>query len=202
YITYYVQVNYHSYGVSLSKGQLQKLSSAYNNNSAITIRLAYNELSGPDELMLTKTQLNKLKKAKIQGVGSDTKISKTQLRKAIKQGGSVWSSLNSLGTRAFPHATSAISKAVPVLATGAMSALGNLGIDKIFGKEAVGFLIKKGLPYMVKKSVEMGRYYGSEALRNKKLQKKAINYGLKKLTPVIQNVGSEALDQLSTKIRP
>ena len=48
----------------------------------------------------------------------------------------------------------------------------------------------------------MGRYYCSEALRNKKLQKKALNYGPKKLTPVIQNVGSQALDQLSTKIRP
>ena len=41
-----------------------------------------------------------------------------------------------------------------------------------------------------KKAVKMGRYYGSEALRNKDLQKKALNYGLKKLTPVIQNVGS------------
>ena len=48
----------------------------------------------------------------------------------------------------------------------------------------------------------MGRYYGSEALRNKNLQKKAINYGLEKLTSVMQNVGSQALDQLSTKIRP
>ena len=47
---------YYAYGVSLSKGQLQKLSRAYNNNSAITIRLARNELSGPHELMLTKTQ--------------------------------------------------------------------------------------------------------------------------------------------------
>ena len=55
---------------------------------------------------------------------------------------------------------------------------------------------------MAKKSVEMKRYYGSEALRKKNLQKKAINYGLKKLTPVIQNVGSRSLDQLSTKIRP
>ena len=54
---------------------------------------------------------------------------------------------------------------------------------------------------MAKKGVEMARYYGSEALRNKNFQKKAINYGLKKLTPVIQNVGSEALDQLSTKSR-
>ena len=55
---------------------------------------------------------------------------------------------------------------------------------------------------MGKKAVEMGRYYGSEALRNPNLQKKAINYGINKLTPVIQNVGSQALDQLSTKIRP
>ena len=48
---------YYPYGVSLSKGQLEKLSRAYNNNSAITIRLARNEVSGPHELMLTKTQM-------------------------------------------------------------------------------------------------------------------------------------------------
>ena len=54
--------NCYSYGVSLSKGQLVKLSRAYNNNSAATIRLANNELSGSHELMLTKTQINKLKK--------------------------------------------------------------------------------------------------------------------------------------------
>ena len=48
----------------------------------------------------------------------------------------------------------------------------------------------------------MGRYYGSEALRNPKMQKKAIDYALDKLNPMIQNVGSQALDQLSTKIRP
>ena len=47
---------YYSHGVSLSKGQLEKLSRAYNNNSAITIRLARKLLSGPHELMLKKTQ--------------------------------------------------------------------------------------------------------------------------------------------------
>ena len=36
---------YHPYGVSLSKGQLEKLSRAYNNNSAITIRLKRPEMS-------------------------------------------------------------------------------------------------------------------------------------------------------------
>lgn len=70
-------------------------------------------------------------------------ILKTQIRKAVKQGGSLWSSLISLGTQALSYATSAISKAVPALATGAMSALGSLGIDKIFGKgvQQRGFLI-------------------------------------------------------------
>ena len=60
YIRY---AKYYAYGVSLSKGQLERLSGAYNNNSAITIRLARNELSGPQELTLTKTQINKLRKA-------------------------------------------------------------------------------------------------------------------------------------------
>ena len=55
---------------------------------------------------------------------------------------------------------------------------------------------------MGKRAVEMGRYYGSEAVRDPKLQKKAINYALDRLNPMIQNVGSQALDSLSTKLRP
>ena len=73
--------------------------------------------------------------------------------------------------------------------------------DTVVGTAVDGF-VNYGLPWMGKKAVEMGRYYGSEALRNPKLQKKAINYALDKLNPMIQNVGSQALDQLSTKIRP
>ena len=78
--------------MSLSKGRLEKLSRTNINNSAITIRLARNELSGPHELMLTKTQINRLKKAMSQGRGSDIKISKTQIRKAVKHGGSLFGS--------------------------------------------------------------------------------------------------------------
>ena len=93
---------YYSYGVSLSKGQVEKLSRAYNNNSAITIRLTRNELSGPHELMLTKTRINKLRKAMSQGKGLDIKISKTQIRKAIRHGGTLWGSLISLGSKLLP----------------------------------------------------------------------------------------------------
>ena len=69
------------------------------------------------------------------GTGADIKISKTQIRKVAKQGGSLFSTLESLGARVLPYAVKGLSKAVPALATGAVTALGSLGIDKIFGKE-------------------------------------------------------------------
>ena len=55
---------------------------------------------------------------------------------------------------------------------------------------------------MGRKAVEMGRYGTSELIRNKKLQKKAVNYGINKLTPFIQDSVGTAMDQLSTKVRP
>ena len=63
-------------------------------------------------------------------------------------------------------------------------------------------LLQHGIPWLGKKAVEMGRYYGSEALRNPKIQKKALDFALDQLSPMIHNVGSQALDELSTKIRP
>ena len=133
---------YYAYGVSLSKDQLEKLSRAYNNNSAITIRLARNELSSPHELMQTKTQINKLRKAMSQGTGSDIKISKSQIRKAVKHGGSLWGSLISLGSKSLPMAMPLAKKAITPLAAGALSGLASLGVDKIFGKgQRGGFLI-------------------------------------------------------------
>ena len=48
----------------------------------------------------------------------------------------------------------------------------------------------------------MGRYGASEIMRDKKLQKKAVDYGMKKLTPFVYDTGGKALDQLSVKVRP
>ena len=60
----------------------------------------------------------------------------------MREGGSLFSSLALLGAKALPYATKAASKALPALPTGAVSALGSLGIDKIFGKgQSGGFLI-------------------------------------------------------------
>ena len=62
--------------------------------------------------------------------------------------------------------------------------------------------IRKGVPYLAKKRVEAGRYYASEALRNPATPKRVINYGLKKARPAVEKIGSELINQLSTKVRP
>ena len=73
--------------------------------------------------------------------------------------------------------------------------------DTVVGTAVDGF-VHYGLPLMGKKAVEMGRYGASELMRNKNLQKKAVNYGINKLTPFIQYSVGTAMDQLSTKARP
>ena len=67
---------------------------------------------------------------------------------------------------------------------------------------ATDLFVHHGIPWMAKKLVEMGRYGASELMRNKNLQKKAVNYGINKLTLLIQDSVETALDQLSTKVRP
>ena len=84
--------------------------------------------------MLTKRQIAKIQKSISNGTGTDIKISKTQIGKSMKHGGNLFTSLACLGTRVLPYAVKGISKAFPALATGAVSALGELRINKIFGK--------------------------------------------------------------------
>ena len=76
------------------------------------------------------------------------------------------------------------------------------GIATDVGGVAADMLIHHGIPWMAKKTFEMGRYGASELMRNKNLQKKAINYGGNKLSPFIQESVGSALDEMSTKIRP
>ena len=148
---------YFPYGVNLSQGQLHKLKKAYDNNSEITIRLGKNDLKGSHEMMLTKTQINRISKAMKNGTGTEIKISKTQIRKAIIRGGSLWSSLATLGAKALPLVTKGVSKVAPHL-VGALSALGSLGIDKIFGsgqQASCGAVLPESIVKMLQKGIEV-----------------------------------------------
>ena len=138
---------YFPYGVNLSQGQLHKLKKAYDNNSEITIRLGKNDLKGSHEMMLTKTQINRISKAMKNGTGTEIKISKTQIRKAIIRGGSLWSSLATLGAKALPLVTKGVCP---------LSALGSLGIDKIFGSgQQGGAVLPESIVKMLQKGIEV-----------------------------------------------
>ena len=145
------------YKVNLSQGQKAKLAKAIRDGSALKLRLGKNALSGNDELLLSPRQIAKLQKAKKNNTGAEISFSKSSIRKSVKQGGSLWSSLFSLGTKALPFVTKGVSKVAPHLATGALSALGSLGIDKIFGKGAQqgGAILPDAIVKMLQKGIEV-----------------------------------------------
>ena len=72
--------------------------------------------------------------------------------------------------------------------------------DTVVGTSAELFT-EHALSWLGHKAVDLARYGASEALANKKLQKKAVNYGINKLTPFIQDSVGSAMNQLSTKVR-
>ena len=140
------------YKVNLSQGQKAKLAKAIKDGSALKLRLGKNALSGNDGLMLSSRQIAKLEKAKRNNSGAEISFSKTSIRKSVKQGGSLWSSLLKLT----PFITKGVSKVAPHLATGALSALGSLGIDKIFGSGMQGgAVLPEAIVKMLQKGIEV-----------------------------------------------
>ena len=76
------------------------------------------------------------------------------------------------------------------------------GIMTDVGGIAADALYHHGIPWLAEETVEIGRYGASELIRNKNLQKKAVDYRMKKLSPFIEQTVGSAMDQLSTKVRP
>ena len=132
---------YIAYGVTLSDNQRKKLAKAFKEKSPVTLRLSHNELIGSDEMMLTRTQIKKIQKAKGSGKGVDLKISKTEIAKIAKKGGTLLSSLLNVGTKLLPQAMNIATKILPALATGALSSVGNFATDKILGAGQSGGMI-------------------------------------------------------------
>ena len=125
---------YIEYGVKLTDGQKSKLASAIRNKSPLTLRLKHSQHRGDDELILARRQITKIKKSLANGTGSDIKISRTQIRRSVKHGGNLFTSLASLGAKLLRYAMRGVSKVAPALATGAATALGEIGLKKLFGK--------------------------------------------------------------------
>src|SRR5260221_11616675 len=75
---------YQEYGVNLSIEQIKKIKPVYNKGTNVTIRVSKENIRGDHKLTLTKTQINKIKKAKN---GIQLNLSETQLKHMGKTGG-------------------------------------------------------------------------------------------------------------------
>ena len=138
--------SYIEYGVTLTYGQKTKLLRAIQKRSAIKLRLKHSHLQGPDEIMLTQRQLAKIKKSLANGTGTDLNVSQTQIKSLVKHGGNLFTSLARIGAKLLPFAIKGVSKIAPEIAKGAATALGDIGIKKLFGK---GITIpKKFFPFL------------------------------------------------------
>ena len=116
YILYLFMTTYHSYGVTFSDSQKEKLPRALQQRYPITLRLSNNELHCNDEFMLTKTHIKKIQRAMSTGVGVDIKISKSQIvfTSCCERGSSLFSSLMTLAPRLLSNVS---AKVLPGLAT-------------------------------------------------------------------------------------
>ena len=125
---------YFEYGVTLTDGQKSKLLSAIKKRSPVKLRLKHSHLQGSDELMLTRRQMVRITKSLANGTGTVINISQTQIRSLVKHGGNLFTSLARIGAKLLPYAIKGVSKVAPAIATGAATALGDLGLKKLFGK--------------------------------------------------------------------
>ena len=137
---------YKSVNVNLSDGNLQKLTESIHANCATTsIRLGKDDLEGEHPLFLTKAQYNKLQNAKNRGKGTTIKMSTRQLKHNMNvEGGflgALLPAIGAIGRVVAPALLGVAKKAVPALATGALSGLASTGVSKLFGD---GLYLKKG----------------------------------------------------------
>ena len=137
---------YISTNVNLTENQIQKLRQAINANcSATSIKIGYDDLDGDHTIFLTKAQYNKLQGAREQGKGLTIRMSSRQLKHNVKtQGGflgALLPAIGAVGRMVAPALLGVAKKALPHLATGALSGLASTGVSKLFGN---GLYLKKG----------------------------------------------------------
>ena len=134
---------YISANVNLTDNQVQKLRQSINANCAATsIKIGADDLDGDYTIFLTKSQINKLENARDLGKGITIRMSSKQLKHNVKtQGGFLGALLGTAARVAGPVLMGLAKKALPSLATGALSGLASTGISKLFGD---GLYLKKG----------------------------------------------------------
>ena len=80
-------MSYLTYSFNLIENQNKKLASPYNNKKATNIKIKFNQLTGNFPIMITNWQQNKIDKVIKDKVGFVLRMSESQVRKQLQNGG-------------------------------------------------------------------------------------------------------------------
>ena len=123
--------------LNISEGQTDKIKTAIESSSPVSIRLHHEDLRGEDVMALAQGQVNKVARAHENGMGLSIKLSKTQVAHNLKVQGGFLSILAGLSSQSLPI----LAK---TLGIGALTGLASTGVEKAFGS-SIGSSIDDGL---------------------------------------------------------
>ena len=132
-----MSTTYLPYKIALTDGQKKKLQKAYVSKTAVTLRVKPGQIGRGDELLLTATQISRLKKTSAAGKGMEIKLSQTQIQNTAQRGGSLFSAMVGL-------ARPLIKPALGALASAGLSFGAEKVLKTIFGKLGLGLKQQKG----------------------------------------------------------
>ena len=118
---------YHPYKIALTDGQKKKLQKAYVSKTAVALRVKPEQIGRGDELLLTATQISRVKQTAAAGKGLELKLSQTQFQNTAQRGGNLFSAVLGL-------ARPLIKPALGALASAGLSFGAEKVLKKIFGK--------------------------------------------------------------------
>jgi len=128
---------YTDVNTNISDDQKQKIKNALAAGTQLSLRLSHEDLVGNDVIAVTRSQLNRLKKAHESDKGVTIKMSKSEVAHSMKVQGGFLPLLAGLASQALPFLTGTV---LPALGVGALSGLASSEVQKLVGN---GLYIKK-----------------------------------------------------------
>ena len=118
---------YHPYKIALTDGQKKKLQKAFVSKTAVALRVKPEQIGRGDELLLTATQISRVKKTAAAKKGLELKLSQTQIQNTAQRGGNLFSAMLDL-------ARPLIKPTLGALASAGLSFGAEKVLKKIFGR--------------------------------------------------------------------
>ena len=106
-----MSTTYNPFKIALTDGQKKKIQKAYVTNMPVGLKVNPDQIGRGDELLLTETQIKRLKKRSAAGKGMVIKLSRTQIQNTAQRGGNLFSAMLGLARPLIKPALGALASA-------------------------------------------------------------------------------------------